>query len=99
MIDHASKVHWDGNKEESGAYLIAGIGPGASTEVPKSHRPVGGRRPLGRDCLPPDQIPWRTTAFTGPRIWPVIRTSAASYVQMLMLPKGGAGFSRPHFIR
>src|SRR6266566_6014729 len=30
MIDHAMKVHWGGNKEEGGSYLIAGIGPGAS---------------------------------------------------------------------
>src|SRR5436853_5879003 len=37
MIDHALKVHWDGTKEESGAYLITGMGPGTQTEVPKSN--------------------------------------------------------------
>ena len=35
-------------------------------------------------------------ALFGLRTWPAIRTSAAVFVQMLMLPKGGAGFSRPH---
>src|SRR5438094_7133450 len=34
MIDHAGKVHWDGTKEESGAYLITGMGPATQTEVP-----------------------------------------------------------------
>ena len=34
MIDHALKVHWDGTKEEPGAYLITGYGPTANTPVP-----------------------------------------------------------------
>lgn len=36
MIDHALKVHWDGTKDESGAYLIAGMGPATNIEVPKT---------------------------------------------------------------
>src|SRR5215831_10981416 len=37
MIDHAAKVHWDGTKEETGAYLIGGIGPATNIEIPKSN--------------------------------------------------------------
>ena len=48
MIDHAKKVHWDGTKEESGAYLITGIGPSTQTEVAKK-RPLGWRRSRSRD--------------------------------------------------
>ena len=36
MIDHALKVHWDGTKDETGAYLITGYGPATNIEVPKT---------------------------------------------------------------
>ena len=59
MIDHATKVHWDGTKEESGAYLIAGIGPATNIEVPKSNGPWAGGDPSAATIMLPDQIPWK----------------------------------------
>ena len=40
MIDHAGKVHWDGTKEESGAYLIADVGPDSQTQISPATGPV-----------------------------------------------------------
>jgi quercetin dioxygenase-like cupin family protein len=51
MIDHANKVHWGGNKEEGGSYLITGIGPSSSVEVPKASGPQAGRRSFGRTAM------------------------------------------------
>src|SRR5258708_5990086 len=59
MIDHAAKVHWDGTKEESGAYLIAGIGPATNIEVPKSNGAWSGGDPAAATIMLPDQIPWQ----------------------------------------
>src|SRR5689334_9683637 len=59
MIDHAGKVHWGGNKEEGGSYLIAGIGPGGSVEVPKSPGPWACSDPSAATVVLPDQIPSR----------------------------------------
>jgi hypothetical protein len=58
MIDHAMKVHWDGTKEESGAYLIAGIGPATNIEVPKGEGPWAGGDPSAVTFTFPDQVPW-----------------------------------------
>jgi len=57
MIDHAEKVHWDGTKEETGAYLITGIGPATNID-PQGQRPLCGRRPVGRDhqATQPDRV-------------------------------------------
>ena len=76
MIDHASKVHWGGNKEEGGSYLIAGIGPGGSVEVPKSPGPWAGGDPSAATVVLPDQIPWQEHGVSGWRTWLAIRTSA-----------------------
>jgi quercetin dioxygenase-like cupin family protein len=95
MIDHATKVHWDGTKDESGAYLIAGDGPATMTEVPKSNGPWTGGDPSAATIVLPNQIPWkdnggnRTANLAGDPNKPGI------YVQMLTWKKGN--FSRPHF--
>ena len=57
-IDHAMKVHWDGTKEETGAYLIAGYGPATNIEVPKNTGPYADGDPSALALLTPDQIPW-----------------------------------------
>jgi quercetin dioxygenase-like cupin family protein len=57
MIDHANKVHWGGNKEVGGSYLIAGIGPGSSVEVPKAGGPWAGGGPYATTImLRPDSV-------------------------------------------
>jgi len=96
MIDHASKVHWGGNKEEGGSYLIAGIGPGGSVEVPKSNGPWAGGDPSAATVVLPDQIPWQEHGVFRLANLAGDPDKRGVFVQMLMLPKGGAGFSRPH---
>ncbi len=78
MIDHANKVHWDGTKEESGAYLITGIGPATNIEDPES-RPARGRAAIRqpRPSCCPTRSSGRTTAATRPRTSPAIRQSRA----------------------
>lgn len=95
MIDHAAKVHWDGTKEENGAYLIAGIGPATNIEVPKSDDPWAGGDPSAATIILPDQVPWkdhgsfRLASLAGDPDEPGL------FVQMLGLPKG-TNFTRPH---
>jgi quercetin dioxygenase-like cupin family protein len=95
MIDRALKVHWDGTKEENGAYLIAGYGPVANTEVPKATGTFAALDPDAVFTRTPDQIEWkdnganRTANLVGDPSKPGL------YVQMLTWPKGNH-FSRPH---
>jgi len=95
MIDHALKVHWDGTKEENGAYLIAGMGPATNIEVAKSGGVFAGLDPDAVTTRTPDQIEWkdnganRTANLVGDPGKPGL------YVQMLTWPKGNH-FSRPH---
>jgi quercetin dioxygenase-like cupin family protein len=96
MIDHASKVHWGGNKEEGGSYLIAGIGPSSSIEVPKSSGPWAGGDPSAATVIPPERIPWRDHGAFRIANLAGDPDKGGVFVQMLMLLKGGAGFSRPH---
>jgi quercetin dioxygenase-like cupin family protein len=96
MIDHASKVHWGGNKEEGGSYLIAGIGPSASIEVPKSSGAWAGGDPSAATVIPPERIPWRDQGAFRIATLAGDPDKSGVFVQMLMMRKGGAGFSRPH---
>jgi quercetin dioxygenase-like cupin family protein len=95
MIDHALKVHWDGTKEENGAYLIAGMGPATNIEVPKTAGAFTGLDPTAVTTKTPDQIEWkdnggnRTANLVGDPAKPGL------YVQMLTWLKGN-NFSRPH---
>jgi quercetin dioxygenase-like cupin family protein len=96
MIDHAQKVHWDGTKEESGAYLITGIGPATNIEVPIGNGPYAGGDPSAATIKLPNQIEWkdnpanRVVTLTGDPEKPGL------YVQMITWKKGN-NFSRPHF--
>ena len=95
MIDHAMKVHWGGNKEEPGAYLIAGMGPGGSTEVAKASGPWAGGDPSAATIMLPDQIPWRDHGAFRLANLSGDPDKRGLFVQMLALPKGN-NFSRPH---
>ncbi|MEA2907057.1 MAG: hypothetical protein QOI12_4444 [Alphaproteobacteria bacterium] len=94
MIDHAQKVHWDGTKEESGAYLITGIGPSTSTDVPKTDGPWTGD-PSAVTIKLPDQIPWQGARANQRAILAGDPSKPAMYVMMAKWPKGN-NFSRPH---
>jgi quercetin dioxygenase-like cupin family protein len=95
MIDHANKVHWGGNKEVGGSYLIAGIGPGSSVEVPKASGPWAGGDPSAATVMLPDQIPWRDHGTFKLATLAGDPDKRGLFVQMLTLLKG-ADFSRPH---
>ena len=95
MIDHALKVHWDGTKDETGAYPITGYGPATNIEVPKTSGSFTGIDPDAVTIRTPDQIEWkdnggnRTANLVGDPSKPGL------YVQLLTWPKGNH-FSRPH---
>jgi quercetin dioxygenase-like cupin family protein len=95
MIDHAGKVHWDGTKDEGGAYLIFGIGPSTQTEVPKGTGAWVGE-PSAVTIKQPNEIQWkdngnnRSVTLAGDP-----EKEGSVYVQMLTWKKGN--FSRPHF--
>ncbi|HEY7299888.1 MAG TPA: hypothetical protein VH684_18425 [Xanthobacteraceae bacterium] len=96
MIDYAGKVHWDGTKEESGAYLIAAIGPESQTPITPSSGPWNGGDPSAVTFKFPDQIEWKDNG--GNRTADLFGDPAKPgfYVQMLTWKKGN-NFSRPHF--
>jgi quercetin dioxygenase-like cupin family protein len=89
-------VHWDGTKEEPGAYLITGYGPTANTPVPRATGTYAGFDSSAVTAKSPDQIEWkdnggnRTATLYGDPDKPGL------YVQMLTWLKGNH-FSRPHF--
>ena len=95
MIDHANKVHWGGNKEEGGSYLITGIGPSSSVEVPKASGPWAGGDPSAATVMLPDQIPWRDHGAFRLANLAGDPDKPGLFVQMLTIPKG-VNFSRPH---
>jgi hypothetical protein len=94
MIDHALKVHWDGTKDEPGAYLIAGYGPVDNTEVAKGTGIFAGLDPGAVTTMTPDQIPWKNNAANRTANLIGDPQKPGIYVQMLNWPKGN--FSRPH---
>jgi quercetin dioxygenase-like cupin family protein len=95
MVDHAMKVHWDGTKEETGAYLITGIGPATNIETPKESGPYKGGDPSAATIKLPNQIEWTDTPGNRGAMLAGDRTKPGLYVQMLTWKKGN--FSRPHF--
>jgi quercetin dioxygenase-like cupin family protein len=96
MIDHANKVHWDGTKDESGAYLISGIGPATQTEVPKKEGPWDGGDPSAATIKLPEQIVWKDNGGNRTADLAGDPSKPGMYVQMLTWKKGN-NFSRPHF--
>jgi hypothetical protein len=95
MIDHALKVHWDGTKDENGAYLITGYGPVANTEVPKATGSFIGLDPSMVTTKTPDQIEWKINASNRTATLVGDPNKPGIYVQLLTWPKGN-NFSRPH---
>ena len=95
MIDHANKVHWDGTKEESGAYLITGIGPATNIETPKVSGPWAGGDPSAATIKLPDQIVWKENGPNRSAVLAGDPDKPGLYVTMFTRRKGN--FGRPHF--
>jgi hypothetical protein len=89
------KVHWDGTKEENGAYLIAGYGPATNIEVPKGTGPYAGGNPTSLTLKTPDQIEWKNNAGNRTANLAGDPSKPGLYAQMLTWLKGDH-FSRPH---
>ena len=88
-------MHWDGTKEESGAYLIAGDGPATQTEDPKTPGPWAGGDPTSLTIKTPDQIVWKDNGGNLTANLAGDPSKPGLYVQMLRWKKGN-NFSRPH---
>src|SRR5262245_38949476 len=95
MVDHAMKVHWDGTKEETGAYLITGIGPATNIETPKDNGPYKGGDPSAATIKLPNQLQWTDNPNNRGVVLAGDPTKPGLYVTMLTWKKGN--FSRPHF--
>jgi len=96
MIDHAEKVHWDGTKDESGAYFITGIGPSGGIDVPKKEGPWTGSDPSAVTILQPDEIPWKGGRASQRALLAGDPSKPGMYVMMAKWPKGNT-FSHPRF--
>ena len=94
-IDHALKVHWDGTKEEPGAYVITGMGPATNIETPKVAGPYTGGDPSALTLKTPDQIAWKDSAGYRVAILAGDPDKPGLFVEMLTLLKGN-NFTRPH---
>jgi quercetin dioxygenase-like cupin family protein len=94
MIDHANKLHWDGTKEETGAYLISGIGPATNIETPKVAGPYAGGDPSAATIKLPDQIAWKDTGVGRVAMLSGDPDKSGVYVVMETWRKGN-NFSRP----
>jgi len=94
-INHALKVHWDGTYDETGTFLIAGMGPATNIEVPQAAGPNTPADPSALTLTTPDQIEWKNNA--GNRTANLVGdpSKPGLYVQMLTWLKGDH-FSRPH---
>ena len=95
MIDHANKVHWDGTKEETGSYLITGMGPATNIETPKETGPYRGGDPSAATIKLPNQIEWKDNGGNLTTVLAGDPTKPGLYVQMLTWKKNNN--SRPHF--
>jgi quercetin dioxygenase-like cupin family protein len=95
MIDHARQVHWDGTKEENGAYLIAGYAPATNIEVPQATGIFTGIDPTAVTVRTPDQIAWKDMGINRRAVLAGDPDKPGLSVQMLRLTKGN-NFSGPH---
>src|SRR6202035_2276249 len=81
MIEQAGKVHWDGTKDEGGAYFIIEIPPSGQTPAPK--------------IIPPSEIPWQGARHNERALLAGDPSKSGVYVMMSKWPNGS--FSHPHF--
>src|ERR1043166_6968487 len=96
MQETAGKVHWDGTKDEGGAYFIVETGPAKSTDVPKENGPWAGGDPSASIIVPPDQIPWKKERANQRALLAGDPSKPGMYVMLAKWPKGNT-FSHPHF--
>jgi quercetin dioxygenase-like cupin family protein len=94
MIEEAGKVHWDGTKDEGGAYLIIEIPPVGRTPV-KGVGPWHGGDPAAAKIIAPNDIPWRSAPNTEQAVLVGDPSKPGVYVTMSKWRNGP--FTHPHF--
>ena len=99
FVTHFGKqVHWDGAKSEDASLLIAGDGPGTSTQVEPATGRFTGLDPAAVAYTPPDQYKWRDptgVAGTNQVVLHGDPTKSGLYVVLNRFKPGN--FSKPHF--
>jgi quercetin dioxygenase-like cupin family protein len=94
MVEEAGKVHWDGTKDEGGAYFIIEIPPVGRTPV-KGVGPWHGGDPAAAKITSPGEIVWRSAPNSDQAVLAGDPSKPGVYVTMSKWRKGG--FSHPHF--
>jgi hypothetical protein len=94
MTEQAGKVHWDGTKDEGGAYFIIEIAPSGRTPV-KGEGPWHGGDPSAAKVILPNEIPWQAARPNERALLAGDPSKPGVYVMMAKWPKGS--FSHPHF--
>ena len=95
MIEQAGKVHWDGTKDEGGAYFIIEIPPSGRIPVPKEQGPWHGGDPSAAKVIPPNEIPWHAARHNECALLAGDPSKPGVYVMMSRWAKGSLG--PPHF--
>ena len=95
MTEQAGKVHWDGTKDEGGAYFIIEIPPSGGIPVPKEQGPWHGGDPSAAKIIPPNEISWQGARHNERALLAGDPSKPGVYVMMSKWPKGS--FSHPHF--
>jgi quercetin dioxygenase-like cupin family protein len=95
MIEQAGKVHWDGTKDESGAYFVIEIPPSGQTPAPKEQGPWHGGDPSAAKIIMPNEIPWRSAPATEQALLAGDPSKPGVYVTMSKWHSGP--FTHPHF--
>ena len=93
MVEEAGKVHWDGTKDEGGAYFIIEIPPVGRTPV-KGVGPWHGGDPAAAKITSPSDIVWRSAPNSDQAVLAGDPSKPGVYVTMSKWHKGG--FSHPH---
>jgi quercetin dioxygenase-like cupin family protein len=95
MIEQAGKVHWDGTKDEGGAYFVIEIPPSGGIPVPKEPGPWHGGDPSAAKVISPNEIAWQAARHSERALLAGDPSKPGVYVMMSKWPKGS--FSHPRF--
>jgi quercetin dioxygenase-like cupin family protein len=95
MTEEAGKVHWDGTKDEGGAYFIIEIPPSGQTPAPKEPGPWHGGDPSASKITAPNEYPWQGARHNERALLAGDPSKPGVYVMMSRWSKGS--FSHPHF--
>ena len=94
MIEEAGKVHWDGTKDEGGAYFVIEVPPAGRTPVSKEQGPWHGGDPSAAKIMLPNEIHWRSAPATEQAVLAGDPSKPGVYVTMSKWHNGS--LTHPH---